>query len=121
MTSRSPGFIRGEEIKSTVAEETGLIGTPVLLWHLVSVVRYGFSTTQRLSDPYLKIMGAALIAGFFGVSVPNAAETIFAAPVMNTCFRFLAGIMAGLAGLEAGNGREQDGRPGTLHQPGGSS
>ena len=101
-----PGSFYVDSFYVKTAAETGLIGSLALLWLLVSVVRCGLATTLRLSEPYLKLVSAALIAGLFGVLVHNAVENIFEVPMMSTYFWFLAGVMAGLPGVE----RESGGR-----------
>ncbi len=95
-----PGSFYVDSFYVKTAAETGIIGLLALLWLLVSVVRCGLTNTLRLTDPYLKLVSGALLAGLFGVLVHNSVENIFEVPMMATYFWFLAGVMAGLPYLE---------------------
>jgi len=95
-----PGSFYVDSFYVKTAAETGIIGSLALLWLIVSVIRCGLSNTLRLTEPYLRLISAALFAGLFGVLVHNSVENIFEVPMMGTYFWFLAGVMAGLPYLE---------------------
>lgn len=82
------------------AVESGLLGLLALLWLLLSGLRLGFSTYQKLQDHYLRLLSAGILAGLTGVLVHNLVENIFEVPMMIIYFWFLMGILLILPRLE---------------------
>lgn len=102
--NKLPGAFYVDNYYLKTLAEMGALGLGAMLWLFLNCMRFGTNAYRRAKDPFLRHLGAGIMAGLLGLLLHNAVENVFEVPMINTYFWFLLGMVGTfpwIAGKEA--------------------
>jgi O-antigen ligase len=91
--NRLPGAFYVDNYYLKTLAEMGALGLGAMLWLFLNCMRFGTNAYRRAKDPFLRHLGAGIMAGLLGLLLHNAVENVFEVPMINTYFWFLLGMV----------------------------
>ncbi len=98
--NKLPGAFYVDNYYLKTLAEMGALGLAAMLWLFLNCMRFGTNAYRRAKDPFLRNLGAGIMAGLLGLLLHNAVENVFEVPMINTYFWFLLGMVGTFPWLE---------------------
>ncbi|HEX3033183.1 MAG TPA: O-antigen ligase family protein [Bacillota bacterium] len=91
--AKIPGTFYVDNYYLKTLAEMGILGLAAMLWLFLNCMRFGTNAYRRAEDPFLRDLGAGIMAGLLGLLIHNGVENVFEVPMINSYFWFFLGMV----------------------------